>query len=150
MNILLCLEKLGLSDQDAGPMAQDGVPYEDFADMWRGDAPCPTEAEMNNAQILVDSDFMDVRVNDVKIAAREHIFGRYPLTKQINAMAAGLEISEKLSTDIPLTAIEDARLLEIKTMKANITINLDETDVLESRVLSGEILDLKDPTLWSN
>lgn len=44
---------LGLSGQDFGPCYTDEWTHAQFAAMWRGTVPCPTEEEIETAKVLI-------------------------------------------------------------------------------------------------
>jgi hypothetical protein len=54
MSRISALIQLGLSGQDFGPCYADAWSYKQFAAMWRGTVPCPSEAEIEAAAILAD------------------------------------------------------------------------------------------------
>lgn len=51
MDRATALEYLGLADQDWGPCFAEEFTHEEFAAKWRGEAPCPTEAEIEAVKI---------------------------------------------------------------------------------------------------
>jgi hypothetical protein len=47
----LRLEAMGLKDEDWGPCYGDQFTHEQFAQAWRGNVACPTEAEIDSVEI---------------------------------------------------------------------------------------------------